>query len=98
MIFPSLYEGFGLPPLEAMACGCPTICSYAASLPEVCKKATLYCNPYNYRHIAQIIEYVITDIDIRNQLIAKGLQLVKGLSWELAAQKHLEKIDQLIGI
>lgn len=98
MIFPSLYEGFGLPPLEAMACGCPTICSYAASLPEVCKTATLYCNPYNYRHIAQLIEKVLVDADLRQQLINRGLKLVRTLSWEISAQKHLEKIDQLIEI
>jgi glycosyltransferase involved in cell wall biosynthesis len=98
MIFPSLYEGFGLPPLEAMACGCPTICSYAASLPEVCKTATLYCNPYNYRHIAQLIEKVMVNADLKQQLINKGLKLVRALSWEISAQKHLEKIDQLIEI
>lgn len=98
MVFPSLYEGFGLPPLEAMACGCPTICSYAASLPEVCKTATLYCNPYNYRHIAQLIEKVMVDADLKQQLINKGLKLVRALSWEISAQKHLEKIDQLIEI
>lgn len=98
MVFPSLYEGFGLPPLEAMACGCPTICSYAASLPEVCKTATLYCNPYNYRHIAQLMEKVIVDSDLKHQLISKGLELVGSLSWEISAQKHLEQIDQLIKI
>lgn len=98
MIFPSLYEGFGLPPLEAMACGCPTICSYAASLPEVCKTATLYCNPYNYRHIAGLIKKVMVDRGLRQQLINRGLQLVKTLSWEISAQKHLEMINQLIEI
>ena len=98
MIFPSFYEGFGLPPLEAMACGCPTICSYAASLPEVCKTATLYCNPYNYRHIAQLMEKVLVNADLRQQLIDRGLKLARTLSWETSAQKHLEKIDQLIGI
>jgi glycosyltransferase involved in cell wall biosynthesis len=52
LVLPSLYEGFGLPPLEAMACGCPVVVSKAASLPEVCKDAAIYCDPYNIQDIA----------------------------------------------
>ncbi|MDD2307881.1 MAG: glycosyltransferase family 1 protein, partial [Prolixibacteraceae bacterium] len=60
-VFPSIYEGFGLPPLEAMACSCPVIVSTAASLPEVCGDAALYCDPYSPADIAEKINRLIDD-------------------------------------
>lgn len=61
LVFPSLYEGFGLPPLEAMACGCPVIVSNIASIPEVCGDAALYCNPYQVEEIVEKIMIMVND-------------------------------------
>lgn len=89
-IFPSLYEGFGLPALEAMACGCPTVVSNVASLPEVCGDAAYYVNPYNVDYIAEGINRVIEDLELRNNLIQKGLERAKLFTWEKAARKMLD--------
>lgn len=73
-VFPSLYEGFGIPPLEAMACGCPTIVSQVASLPEVCGCAAYYVNPLDVESIAQGIAKVAMNDRIRNYLKVQGLE------------------------
>lgn len=70
----SLYEGFGLPPLEAMSAGCPVIVSRAASLPEVCGDAAIYCNPYRPADIADKIRVVMADNKLREDLSAKGFR------------------------
>ncbi|WP_457564937.1 glycosyltransferase family 4 protein [Caminibacter sp.] len=76
-IFPSLYEGFGLPPLEAMACKCPVITSNISSLPEVCGDATIYCEPYDINSIAKAIEKALNLTETeREELIQKGLKRV----------------------
>jgi glycosyltransferase involved in cell wall biosynthesis len=82
MVFPSFYEGFGLPPLEAMACGCATIVSNAASIPEVCGDASLYFDPYNVDSIEAQLRYILSKSQAREQLITKGLERVKKFSWE----------------
>ena len=94
-VFPSLYEGFGLPPLEAMACGCPCVVSNAASLPEVCGDAAYYVNPYDVEDIARGIERVLTDENLRQSLIQKGFENVKRFSWENSAKKMIEIIKGL---
>lgn len=73
-VFPSLYEGFGIPPLEAMACGCPTIVSRVASLPEVCGCAAYYVNPLDIDSIAEGIFKVLENDRIRNYLKVQGLE------------------------
>lgn len=95
-IFPSLYEGFGLPPLEAMACGCPVVVSNAASLPEVCGDAAYYVNPYSVDSIAEGIYKVLTDEDLRQSLIQKGLERVKLFSWEKTAEQTLEVFEKVL--
>jgi glycosyltransferase involved in cell wall biosynthesis len=90
LIFPSLYEGFGLPPLEAMACGCPVIVSRAASLPEVCGDAAYYVDPLSVDSIASGISTVLGDATIQKTLISKGLEQSKLFSWETSAQEHLK--------
>lgn len=83
--FPSLYEGFGLPVLEAMACGTPALTSDATSLPEVAGDAAVLINPYEIDSIAQGIEKIISDSSLRNDLIKKGLERVKLFSWDKTA-------------
>jgi glycosyltransferase involved in cell wall biosynthesis len=96
LVFPSLYEGFGLPPLEAMACGCPVVVSNVASLPEVCGDAAYYVDPYNIESIAQGMYEVLTDETLRQGLIQKGLERVKFFSWEKSAKEHIRIFEDIL--
>jgi glycosyltransferase involved in cell wall biosynthesis len=89
-VFPSHYEGFGLPVLEAMACGTPVVCSYASSLPEVGGDAVIYCNPHDTEDIKKNIELVLYDETLQQQLISKGLKRARMFSWEQCAKQHIE--------
>jgi glycosyltransferase involved in cell wall biosynthesis len=93
--FPSLYEGFGIPPLEAQACGCPVICSNVASLPEVYGDSVLYCDPYNVDDIKEKIEYLINNETLREQLKLKGLKNAKRFSWGKSARKIIKIFKRL---
>lgn len=97
-IFPSLYEGFGLPPLEAMACGCPVVVSNAASLPEVCGDAAYYVNPYNVESIAEGMYKVLTDETLRQSLIQKGIERAKLFSWEKSAKEHIRVFEEVLNL
>ena len=96
MVFPSLYEGFGLPPLEAMACGCPVVVSNAASLPEVCGDAAYYVDPYNVESIAEGIYKVLTDETLRQSLIQKGIERAKLFSWEKSAKEYISVFEEVL--
>jgi glycosyltransferase involved in cell wall biosynthesis len=89
-VFPSLYEGFGLPPLEAMACGVPVITSNAASLPEVVGDAAILFDPLNVRELAAAMRAVLTNPELWNSLHHKGLQRAQQFSWETAATQLLQ--------
>jgi glycosyltransferase involved in cell wall biosynthesis len=80
--FPSLYEGFGLPPLEAMACGTPVVTSRISSLPEVVGDGALLVDPYSEESIAQAIARVLDDADLRRALVERGLERAAQFSWE----------------
>ena len=95
-LFPSLYEGFGLPPLEAMACGTPVIVSKVASLPEICGDAAYYVNPYDVNDIARGIEIVLKNEELQKELIQKGRKRVKLFSWEKSAKKLIEVIEEVV--
>lgn len=94
-VFPSLYEGFGMPPLEAMACGCPVLTSNAASLPEAVGNAALLCNPMKIKAIARGMELLLTRENLRNMLIARGFCRAKEMSWEAAADKLYQVYGEL---
>lgn len=96
LVFPSLYEGFGLPPLEAMSFGCPVIASNRASLPEICGDAVLYCDPYSAEDIAKKTLKLINDKKLRVDLQKKGLDHVKNFSWEKCARETLEVIEEVL--
>lgn len=95
LLFPSFYEGFGLPPLEAMACGTPVITSNLSSMPEVCGDAALYVNPHRIDDIANKIEMLIEDKNLHKELIDKGLERVKKFTWKKAGQEHIKVIKEL---
>lgn len=84
-VFPSFYEGFGLPPLEAMHCGCPVISSNRASMPEVCGDAAVYCNPDDPADIARCIRRVIESAGLRQELRESGYLRARQFSWSRAA-------------
>jgi glycosyltransferase involved in cell wall biosynthesis len=88
--FPSLYEGFGLPPLEAMASGTPVLASNTSSLPEVLEDAALLVNPENVFEIARGLKLILTDDVLRRRLIDRGLQQVQKFSWRVAAERVIE--------
>ncbi len=94
-VFPSLYEGFGIPPLEAQACGCPVVCSNAASLPEACGDSVVYCDPYSVEDIAEKIKMVLADEVLQNELRVKGFENIKRFSWEESAKKIINIIEDL---
>jgi glycosyltransferase involved in cell wall biosynthesis len=86
-VFPSFYEGFGLPPLEAMNCGCPVVVSDRASLPEVCSTAALYCDPADPGTIAAQLRKVLGSDAAREDLRAAGRERAAHFSWDRAARQ-----------
>lgn len=86
-VFPSLYEGFGIPPLEAMACRVPTIVSKVSSLPEVVGEAALMTDPYSIKDISDKIKQLLFDNELRESLRIKGLERAKKFSWENTAEQ-----------
>ena len=95
-IFPSFYEGFGLPVLEAMACGTPVVCSDVTSLPEVGGDAVVYCDPNNVNDIVEKMEMVLSDKKLQQDMIEKGLKRAKQFTWEKAAQEHMKVFEEVL--
>jgi len=89
-VYPSFFEGFGFPPLEAMACGTPVICSNTSSFPEVVGGAALMIDPYNFGEIAWAMAEVLSDVRLKEDLIKKGFEQIKKFSWETCARETLE--------
>jgi glycosyltransferase involved in cell wall biosynthesis len=89
-VFPSLYEGFGLPPLEAMACGCPVVSSNTSSLPEVIGDAGIMFDPYSVDGLAKAMFKVIVDDGIRKDIVKKGFERVKLFSWKKMAEETIK--------
>ncbi|RJP34654.1 MAG: glycosyltransferase family 1 protein [Actinobacteria bacterium] len=97
LVFPSIYEGFGLPPLEAMACGVPVITSRRASLPEVVGDAALLLdNPLEAEEIAAAVEKLIADPALRSRMVRKGRERARAFTWENAASEVLEVYDRVM--
>ena len=94
-VFPSLYEGFGLPPLEAMYCGCPVITSRQASLPEVCGDAALYCDAASVDDIAQKIEQMLASPELRERCRQRGLKRARAHGWRDAADQLSDALARI---
>ena len=86
-IFPSLYEGFGIPILEAFACGCPLVCSHTSSLPEVAEDGAYYFDPYSAESMQNAILKVLEDSSLREKLRNKGFMQLKKFSWKHTAEQ-----------
>ena len=93
-IYPSFYEGFGFPPLEAMKCGCPVIVSNSTSLPEVVGEAGLYIDPYDETSITEQINCLIQDTKLRKNLIKKGKEQSLQFTWEKTVQRILDVLEK----
>lgn len=93
LVFPSLYEGFGIPPLEAMKCGCPVIASYTSSIPEVAGDSALLINPAKPEKIAEAMEKLIKNPRLCEKLRVLGFEQSKKFSWEKSAGKIVEIIN-----
>lgn len=95
--FPTLYEGFGIPVLEAQACGTPVLTSDCSALPEVGGDGAFYVDPYDVESIFNGIQTVLTDRSLAQKLVQRGLQNVKRFSWERSAQRLDEIIEREVG-
>ncbi len=94
-VFPSLFEGFGIPILEAMACGIPTVCSNVSSMPEVAGDAALLFDPYDETSTCDAMHSVLSNKDLANQMTRRGLERSRIFSWKNTALKTLEVIRGL---
>lgn len=98
LIYPSFYEGFGLPPLEAMACGTPVIASNVTSVPEVCKNSAILVNPNDVDELSYSIERVLTDSFLKLTMIERGLNTSNKYSWKNTALDTIKAYKNIINI
>ncbi len=95
-VYPSLYEGFGIPPLEAMSYGCPVICSNTSSIPEIVGDAAILFDPYSLESISNSIETVLSNNELRSTLISKGFEQIRKFSWEKCAKETFDVYKKIL--
>ena len=101
MVLPSLYEGFGWPPVEAMACGCLVIVSNVASLPEITGDAALKVNPHDSDSLASAIRMILTDGRLKQEMVSKGLERASQFTWDKAARETMgvyRSVERCLGV
>ena len=96
LLFPSIYEGFGLPPLEAMACGTPVVASNSSSIPEVVGDAAALVDPRDWRSMAETLTRIRADKAFRDAMVARGRQRVRLFSWDTMAEKTLKVYEEAL--
>jgi glycosyltransferase involved in cell wall biosynthesis len=96
-LFPSLCEGFGLPPLEAMACGTPVVCSNATSLPEVVGDAALTVDPHDVEALAEAIGRVLSEPKLAAELRTRSLERAQQFTWQRTARETMGVYNQVLG-
>lgn len=95
LVFPSRYEGFGLPPLEAMTCGCAVVAAHAGAVPEVCGQAALYFDAAQPATLAEALDRIVTEEGLREGLRSAGLARATAFTWERAARKLLARVQEI---
>jgi glycosyltransferase involved in cell wall biosynthesis len=96
-VFPTLFEGFGVPPLEAMACGTPVACSNVSAVPEVVGDAAVLFDPLSPEEIASAVNSILSNADLRGNLIKKGFQRARLFTWEEDARRTVEVYRKVLG-
>ncbi len=95
-VYPSVYEGFGIPLLEAMECGCPVLCGNTSSMPEVAGDAAMYFNARDTQEMAAALQKIVQSPEQRLSLISKGKERVKQFSWDICAQQTYSVYERLL--
>jgi glycosyltransferase involved in cell wall biosynthesis len=95
-VFPSLYEGFGIPTLEAFACGCPVVLSNTSSMPEVGGDAAVYIDPHNRQSIYDGVKQVIENTALQEEMKRKGYEQFKKFSWKKCVDEHYQLYKKLV--
>ncbi len=95
LAYPSFYEGFGIPVLEAMACGCPVICSEIPPFVEIAKDAAVFFNPKDAKALESGIERILEDKDLKNSLIQKGFSIAKRYNWKDCARNTYKIYEEV---
>jgi glycosyltransferase involved in cell wall biosynthesis len=95
-IYPSYYEGFGMPLIEAMAYHCPVVCSNTSCFPEIAKDAAIYFDPYSIENMVEVTKKLLDDSVLRNEMIQKGIQRKDFFSWKKCADDHFNVYNDLV--
>ncbi|MGB3723017.1 MAG: glycosyltransferase, partial [Pacificimonas sp.] len=95
-VYPSRYEGFGIPPLEAMSAGCPVVAAYSSSIPEVCGEGACYFDPNDASSLRSRLETLMSDNNARAALIAAGTSRLAAFSWRKCAEDTLAEYRKLL--